>query len=361
MLEKENSCQLGEALRNTLDREFEDYVETRSLPAPDDRLGLERYVASLRRMALSSPDVGVRTGGSSDDPDTADRPATFGHHARALTSLARAKLTISSMMPIQLCSGLYDFYPPELPVRAFCHRKPFTTPFTHQKESPTNSTILLSVPQVGSGRFYSSASTFQTTVDRYAHAWCGTVLPIDPTLHDAAQGPKDVVVWAEGTITYDYALSATPGPAWNARPEAAFANVNVMARLLRFNKQTGALMADPDAILSYLAHRQILKASLLPNSVTTSLPSTPTPSVGGPYASWSSGPASFTIDLPDGQTRKLETDSIYQVAVLCSVGLGALAAGQGPNAFVASAQVSAQLFLRQVTLGVFAHDPSVTF
>ncbi|RPI35707.1 MAG: hypothetical protein EHM54_07550 [Nitrospiraceae bacterium] len=362
MLEKENSYHLGEALRNTLDREFEDYVATRSLPAPDDPRGLERYAASLRRMALSSPDVGVRMGGSSGAPDTADRPATFDYHTRDLTSLARAKLTISSMLPIhQLCSGLYDFYPPELPVRAFCNRKPFTTPFTHQKESPTNSTILLSVPQVGSGRFYSSASTFQTPVDRYAHAWCGTVLPIDPALHDDAQGPKDVVVWAEGTITYDYALSATPGQAWNARPKAAFANVNVMARLLRFNRQTGALMADPDAILSYLAHSQILKASLVPNGVTTSLPSTPTPTVGGPYAAWSSGPASFAIDLPDGQTRKLETDSIYQVAVLCSVDLGALAAGQGPTAFVASAQVSAQLFLRQVTLGVFAHDPRVTF
>ncbi len=165
----------------------------------------------------------------------------------------------------------------------------------------------------------------------------------------------------KGTITYDYALSATPGPAWNSRPEAASANVNVMARLLRFNRQTGALMADPDAVLSYLAHRQILKATLLPNGLTTSPPFSPTPRVGGPYAAWSSGPASFAIDLQDGQTRKLETDSTYQVAVLCSVGLGALTAGQGPAASVANAQVSAQLFLRLVTLGVFAHDPSVTF
>jgi hypothetical protein len=145
---------------------------------------------------------------------------------------------------------------------------------THQKQSPPNSSILLSVPQVGSGRFYSSASTFLTSVDRYASAWCGTVLPIAPTLHDAAKGPKDLVVWAEGTITYDYSLS---------------------------------------------------------------------------------------IDLQNGQSRKLETDSTYQVALLCSVGLGALTAGQGPTASVANAQVSAQLFLRLVTLGVLEHHPSVTF
>jgi hypothetical protein len=50
----------------------------------------------------------------------------------------------------------------------------------------------------------------------------------------------------------------------------------------------------------------------------------------------------------------LETDSTYQVAVLCSVSLGALS-GPAP----ASAQVSAQMFLRLVTLGVFPHDPSV--
>ena len=40
---------------------------------------------------------------------------------------------------------------------------------------------------------------------------------------------------------------------------------------------------------------------------------------------------------------------------------GALTAGQGPNASVANAQVSAQLFLRLVTLGVLEHHPSVTF
>ncbi len=198
MLAKKGSCELDEVLWNTLNREFEDYVATRSLPAPDDPRGLERHVASLRRMALSSPDIGVRTGWSADDPATADKPVTFDHHTRGLTSLARARLAISSMAPIKLCSGLYDFYPPELPVKGFCSRKPFTSPFAHQQESPTKSTILLSVPQVGSGRFYSSASTFQLPIDRYAQAWCGTVLPIDPTLHDSTQGPKDVVVWAEG-------------------------------------------------------------------------------------------------------------------------------------------------------------------
>ena len=88
--------------------------------------------------------------------------------------------------------------------------------------------ILFSFPQIGVGRFYASASTIQNPVNRFAKVWCGTLLPIDSNLHDAAHGIKDAVVWAEGTISYDYALSATPGSAWTgARSEAAHAGVFV--------------------------------------------------------------------------------------------------------------------------------------
>jgi hypothetical protein len=77
------------------------------------------------------------------------------------------------------------------------------------------------------------------------------------------------------------------------------------------------------------------------------------PSVGGGYAAWSSGATPFAIDWRDGQPRVLETDSTYQVAVVCSVQVNALG---GPAA--AKAQASAQLFLRLVTLGIVPHDPS---
>jgi hypothetical protein len=132
----------------------------------------------------------------------------------------------------------------------------------------------------------------------------------------------------------------------------------VQARLLRFDRRTGAptSMADPDAPISIWAYKQSVQASLVPNGQTTSPPSTTAPRVGGSYAAWSTGPTPFEITLRDGPGRKLETDSTYQVAVVCSVDLGALA---GPGA-VASAEVSALMFLRLVTIGVFAHDPSVT-
>jgi hypothetical protein len=340
------------ALKDTLDREFDDAVATRTLPSPDDHRGRQRYLASLRRRALARPDVSVEIVG--------DRQGALGH-VMDLSSLLKGRISLQSLLtPVRLGDGLYDFYPPELPVKGLWNRQPFRTPFNHPREWPGNSTLLLTVPQVGAGRFYASASTLQVPSDRHAHAWCGTLLPVDPALHDAAHGPRDIVIWAEGTLTYDYALSAPPSPAWSVRPEAAKARVDVMARLLRFNRATGALMADPDAVLAYLAHRNIVAATLLPNGVTTSPPSSAKPSVGGPYAGWSSGPVSFAIDLPDGKSRKLDTDSTYQVAVLCSVSLDALAAGQGANAVVANVEVSALLSLRLVTLGVLPHDPKVT-
>ncbi|MDP2603664.1 MAG: hypothetical protein Q8S00_13880 [Deltaproteobacteria bacterium] len=360
-----SSSQATEALRKALHEEFDDYVTTQSLPAQDDQRGRERYMKSLRRMVLSSPNVAVRGNDSISDTNTDGLSAIFGEHVMdmGLPSLLKRKFTAGMMSPIRLGDGLYDFYPPELPVKGFWQRKPFTTTFPpsgsppFQKDSPPNSSLMLTVPQVGSGRFYASASTFQTPTDRVAKAWCGTMLPIDPNLHDEARGPKDVVVWAEGTIVYDYALSATLGSAWNTRPEAATAQVDIHARLLRFDRQTGQPTYPADAnVLPFLAFSRILNASLFPNGVTTSPPSSPTPHVGGPYAAWSSGPTSFAIDLPNGTTRKLETDSTYQVAVVCSVQLSALS-GPAP----ASAQVSAQLFLRLVTLGILPHDPSVPF
>jgi hypothetical protein len=246
------SSTITEALRNTLDREFEDYATTRSLPSPDDRRGRERYIASLQRMALASPHVGSHAPSFSLDAISDDSHAHLGQHVMGGGfSVLKSKLTLGSMYPIRLGEGLYDFYPPELPPKGLFHRQPFTQPFTHQKESPSNGTLLLSVPQVGSGRFYASGSTFERPADRDAKAWCGTLLPIDPKLHNDAEGPKNIVVWAEGTITYDYELSATPGAAWNTRPKAADARVNVLVRLLRFSRQTGQLMADPEAILSY--------------------------------------------------------------------------------------------------------------
>ena len=63
------------------------------------------------------------------------------------------------------------------------------------------------------------------------------------------------------------------------------------------------------------------------------------------------------MDLANNQTRKLETDSFYRVAVICAVGLSALASGQS----IANAQVSALLSLRLVTLGILEHDPKVVF
>ena len=360
-----SSSQATEALRKALDQEFDDYVTTQSLPAQDDQRGLDRYMKSLRRMVLSSPNVAIRGNDSISDTNNDGLSAIFGEHVMdmGLPSLLKSKFTAGMMSPIRLGDGLYDFYPPELPVKGFWQRKPFTTTFPpsgsppFQKDSPPNSSLMLTVPQVGSGRFYASASTFQTPTDRIAKAWCGTMLPIDPTLHDEVHGPMDVVVWAEGTISYDYALAATPGSAWNTRPEAATAQVDVNARLLRFDRRTGQPMyAADDFVLPFLASRQIVKASLFPNGVTTTTPLMSTHHIGGSYAAWSTGPDPFAIDLPNGKTRKLETDSTYQVAVVCSVQLSALS-GPAP----ASAQVSAQLFLRLVTLGIFPHDPGVPF
>ena len=70
-----SSSQISEALGNTLDREFEDYVATQSVPAVDDRRGRTRYEASLRRMALGRPDVSVIDPGASGYPRAADEAA----------------------------------------------------------------------------------------------------------------------------------------------------------------------------------------------------------------------------------------------------------------------------------------------
>ncbi len=353
-----HSTQNTEALEGMLDREFIDYVTTRRAPDPEDRRGRDRYLASLRRTVLSNPGVGAASAG---DANSAGSQPVLGGSVMDLIGLVRGKFTAGMLSPIRLGDGLYDFYPPELPAKGFWKRKPFAPPpLTYKVDSPPNSTISLSVPQVGSGRFYSSASTFQTPVDRYARVWCGTYLPIDPTLHDSAHGEKDVVVWAEGTLAYDYALSATPGPAWNAKSPAASAQVNILARLLRYSRQTGQLLAEQDAPLSYLAALPILHARLVPNGTTLTKPGDAQQIIGGPYAAWSSGPTAFSLELKHGTTRKLETDSTYLVAVVCEVVLSALAAGQG-QAGIASAEVSAQLFLRLATLGIFDHDPKVTF
>ena len=339
-------------LQTTLDREFDDYAATRERPALDDPRGHARYLENRRRMALASPVVGIE--GATTEPSTS--PAQSGQQLMGLSGFMKSSLSLKHLSPIMLGAGLYDFYPPELPPKGSWRRQPFKTPFNHQKQAPANGTLLLSVPQVGSGRFYASATTLESPTDRYAQAWCGTVLPIDPNLHNEAEGPKDVVVWAEGTMTYDYALSGLPGPSWNSRPVAAAAQVDVLVRLLRYSRQSGQLLADPDAILSYLAGRRIMEASLTPNAATASPPSSSSAKVGGSYAGWSSGPTNFAIDLPHGRARKLETDSTYQIAVLCSVSLSALS---GPSP--ASAEVSAQMFLRLVTLGILPHDPSVPF
>ncbi len=349
---------IEEALSRTLEREFNDYATTQTLPAADNARERDRYLASRRRLALASPHVGI----AGADIDNAERQGAFGYVMDQHSAL-KGKLSLNALLtPIRLGEGLYDFYPPELPPQGFVrNRKPFTEPYTLQRSDPATGALMLSIPQVGTGRFYASATSFSNPVNRYARAWSGTIVPIDPALHDDAHGPKDVVVWAEGTLGYDYTLSAPRGAAWDSQPAAAKATVNVMARLLRFSRHTGQLMADPDANLSYLAHREILDATLLPNGVTTAPPSAVKPSVGGPYAAWSSGPTSFAIDLRDGTTRLLATDSTYHVAVICAVSIDARAAGQGATAAIASAEASAQLFLRLVTLGVLPHDPKVTF
>lgn len=353
-----SSSKNAEALKAALDREFSDYVTTRRLPDPDDRRGRERYLASLRRRVLADPGVGVETAAVTSP---AYSQPVLGGSVMDLVGLVRRQFTTAILSPVRLGDGLYDYYPPELPALGFWHKRPFgPSPLTYKIDSPLNSTISLSVPQVGLGKFASIASTIQTPVDRAARVWCGAYLPIDPTLHDDSHGEKDVVVWAEGTIGYDYELSATPGPAWNGKPEAAQAQVNILARLLRYSRHTGQLMADQDAPLSYLASMSILHAHLAPNGVTTSKPGDVKQFIGGPYAAWSAGAAPFSLELGHGTTRKLETDSTYQVAIVCEVILSALGAGQGAAA-VASAEVSAQMFLRVATLGVFAHDPKVPF
>ena len=348
---------IEESLNRTLEREFEDYTATRTRPEPDNARGRERYLASRRRMALASPHVGI--GAFAETPGHDERQGAVGY-VMDLQKILKSGISLNSALnPIRLGEGLYDFYPPDLPPQGFVrNRRPFTNNYSLPKSDPANGSLLLSIPQFGTGRFYASASSLSLPVDRFARAWAGTVVPIDANLH--TNEPKDVIVWAEGTMSYDYELTAPVGPAWNSQPAAAKASVNVMVRLLRYSRQTGQLLADPDAILSYLAHRTLVDATLLPNGVTTQPPSAIKPSVGGPYAAWSSGVTNFAMDYRDGKTRKLETDSTYQVAVLCSVSIEARAAGQGGGA-VASAEASAQLFLRVVTLGIVPHDPKVTF
>lgn len=352
-----NSPQNAEALRGALYQEFDDQLVTRSPPSPDDKRGHDRYLKSLSRLALSSHVVSAGGSESITHADTNALQVVFGDQVRDMgfPSLVKSKFARAVLTPLRAGDGLYDFYPPELPAKGFWQRQPFVNIFPSiQRATPTDGAILLSVPQVGSGSFYASAATFEKPTDRNAKVWCGVMLPIDPALHDAAHGPKDLIIWAEGTIAYDYALSALPGPAWNSRPEAATAQIDISARLLRYDRQTGQALFAPDAfLLPYLSHREILKASLHPNIATSSPPSSPTPSVGGAYAAWSTGANPFAIDWRDGQPRMLDTDSTYQVAVVCSVQLNALA-GPAP----ASAQVSAQLFLRLVTLGIVPHDPS---
>ena len=353
-----NPSVAAEALDAALKQEFEDRVATATLPDPADRRGRERYAASMRRLALARPNVGIRR------PDAAqglsDPLPAFGQRVMDMASVAKKKLTIGALMPIKLGDGLYDFYPPELPFLNFFHAHPFAPPaFETRATNPANSSIAITVPQIGSGRFYASALSLTMANDRQATCWCGVMLPVDPNLHGDAQGPKDLVIWAEGTLDYDYALSAVPGAAWNTRPEAAMVTVDVNARLLRFDRRTGQVIVAADNFVgAYLAYRRLLHARLLPNATTTADPSKAAPSVGGPYAAWSSGPTPFTLGLHDGVTRLLDTDSLYSVAVVCSVGLSALAP-QGTTP--ANAQVSAQLFLRLVTLGVLPHDPAVTF
>jgi hypothetical protein len=353
------SSQNIESLTNALDREFSDYVSTRRVPEADDRRGRERYLASLRRTVAANPFADMNT---SDVSHAEGMPSVFGGGSvMDLVGLVRSRFTAGLTSPIRLGDGLYDFYPPELPAFGLWHARPYgPQSLVYAGTWPTNSSITLSVPQVGVGKFYSSASTFQNAGDRSARVWCGTYLPVDPSLHDSSHGEKDIVVWAEGTISYDYALSATPGPMWNGKPEAASAQVNILARLLRYSRQTGQLMADQDAILSYFAALSALDARLVPNGATSTKPGERKQIIGGPYAAWSTPPTNFSIELNNGKPRKLETDSIYLVAIVCEVILTGLAAGQAP-AGLASAEVSAQMFLRRATLGIFAHDPSVPF
>jgi hypothetical protein len=342
-----SSSQVVEAFSSTLSQEFDDFVATRSLPAADDRPGRERYAASLRRKVLSTADLGS----VGIEPPTTD----LGQHVMDLPAILKSNLTASLNSPLRLGEGLYDFYPPELPPKGYWHRQPFTKPqeFVFERVRPASSdAFVMKIPLFGPGRFYANAATLPTSTDRYAEAWCGILLPIDPNLHDAAHGPKDLMVWAEGTVDYDYTLSATPGADWNSRPEAADARVAIKVRLLRFDRQTNAPRFGVTDGASYVALHEILRARLLPNGVTSSPPSALMPSVGGPYAAWSSGPQPFTIDPAQGNTRKLDTDSYYYVAILCAADAGAL---PGP----ANAEVNAQMFLRLVTLGIFPHDPTV--
>jgi hypothetical protein len=347
----------ADGLRATLDQEFRDEMATRSLPKPDDRRGRQRYAESLRRLALSRLTVSAPSAQSELNPDAAYQLAPAGFTVRDLTSLGRGKLTMSLMPAIRLGDGLYDYFPPDLPHHSLWHSQPFENAFPHAVSDPPNGALLLTVPQIGVGRFYASASTLQSKTSTFAHAWSGVILPIDPHIHDAAHGPKEVVVWAEGTMAYDYALSAPVVPAWNTQPLAAKATVNVMARLLRY-KLTGERETDPDAVLARMSDVGFVDATLLPNGMTTSLPSSARPSVGGGYAAWSSQPTNFNLDATHQRPRILDADHTYQIAVVCAVSLSAWGVGQGPSAVAASVQVSAQAFLRLVTLGIFELDSS---
>jgi hypothetical protein len=225
---------------------------------------------------------------------------------------------------------------------------------------------MISAPQIDAGVFFSSVHTLNTPsspivtpfkATRTAMAWSGTLITIDPRLHDVAHGSKDVVVWAKGTLGYDYTLAASPGRRWYSQPDAASARVAVMARLIRYDRQTGKLVAAAEEVPGYFATQTRLDATLVPNGTTTVPPSCPKPLVGGPYAAWSTGQDPFYLDLPDGQPRWLRTDSFYYVAVLCAASLEAKGAGPAPED-AASASVSATMHLQLVTLGIRPHDPS---
>jgi hypothetical protein len=69
-------------------------------------------------------------------------------------------------------------------------------------------------------------------------------------------------------------------------------------------------------------------------------------------------PTNFSLDATHQRPRVLDTDHTYQVAVVCAVSLSAWGIGQGPSAVAASVQVSAQAFLRLVTLGIFELESS---
>jgi hypothetical protein len=345
----------ADGLRAVLDQEFRDEIATRSLPDPDDRHARQRYAESLRRLALARHTTSAPSAQSERSADA--QCASAGLAVRDLTSVARGKLTISSTSALRLGDGLHDYYPPDLPHHSLWSSQPFENGFPHTVADPPNGALLLTVPQVGVGRFYASASTLQSKTSTFAHAWSGVILPIDPHLHDAAHGPKEVIVWAEGTMAYDYALSAPVVPAWNTQPLAAKATVNVMARLLRY-KLTGERETDPDAVLARMSDVGFVDAALLPNGTTTSVPSSARPSVGGGYAAWSNPPTNFNLDATHQRPRILDADHTYLVAVVCAVSLSAWAVGQGPSAVAASVQVSAQAFLRLVTLGIFELESS---